>query len=462
MFVRLSGCWRGEHVSNAVGEGTGLVRVTVLKGARRADLAVPAGVPVADLLPELVGSVGALDPYTVHGGYRLVRPAGGSLRPDDKLAAQGVEDGEVLSVEVGAEIPPPRVYDDGVEAVADAVERHTRPWSPAASARTALVTAVLALLLAAAVLFTLRTSGTPVALAAGVCAVLLVTTAAVLSRGQAAHRAGVGAAWCAAPFAAVAGMAALADRDWAGLPLLAAGAAVVVSAGLGIAALAAYRALLVPALALAGLAVAVAALVIGGMPVGSAAACLLALVVVLGSVVPWASLSTTRLRPPQPRSEAEILADPSPLDRTAVERQVRLGREVLIALTITVGAVLVLTAPLVVRLGVWGTGLVVVAAIVLILRARQYRDSGEVAVTVVSAVAALAAAFAAAALLHPGWRPLLAGILLAVGAVLIAVAVTPRTPNVRLRRSADVLEPVARVALLPLLVAALGFFPGAG
>ncbi|HEX5534541.1 MAG TPA: type VII secretion integral membrane protein EccD [Actinomycetales bacterium] len=449
-------------MSNAVGEGTGLVRVTVLRGVRRADLAVPAGVPVADLLPELVGSVGALDPYTVHGGYRLIRPAGGSLRADDTLAAQGVEDGEVLSVEVGAEVPPPRVYDDVVEAVADAVERQTRPWSPAASARTALVTAVLALLLAAGVLFTLRTAGTPVALAAAVCAVLLITTAAVLSRGQAAHRAGVATAWCAVPFAAVAGLAALPERDWSGLPLLAAGAAVVVTAGLGVAALASYRALLVPALALAGLAVAVAALVLGGMPVGAAAGCVLALVVVLGSVVPWVSLSTTRLRPPQPRSEAEILADPSPLDRTVVERQVRLGREVLIALTITVGAVLVLAAPLVVGLGVWGTGLVVVAAVVLVLRARQYRDSGEVAVTVVSAVAALAAAFAAAALLHDGWRPLLAGILLAVGAVLVAIAVTPRTPNVRLGRWADVLEAVALVALLPLLVAALGFFPGAG
>ncbi|MGN6129279.1 MAG: EsaB/YukD family protein, partial [Nocardioidaceae bacterium] len=55
-----------------------LVRVTVVAGERRADLALPGGVPVAELLPELARTVGVLDAENVYGGYGL-RAADGRL-----------------------------------------------------------------------------------------------------------------------------------------------------------------------------------------------------------------------------------------------------------------------------------------------------------------------------------------------------------------------------------------------
>lgn len=439
-------------------ETTGLVRLTVLRGARRADLAVPGAVSVADLLPELVASVGALDPYTVHGGYRLSRPGGATLRHDEGLTAQGVEDGDVLSVDLGADATAARVYDDVVEAVADAVERQTRPWSPEASRRTALVASLLMLALSALVLFGLRSGGLVVALGAGVVSLLLVTAAAVVGRGQRVHDAAVAVGWAAVVFAAVSGTAVLPERPWSGLPLLASGLAALVVGSLGVAAVERHRSLLVPAIALGGLAAAVGTVVVSGVEIGRVVACAITLVVIAGSVVPWMSVTTTRLRVPQPRSDAEILADPTPVDAAEVDRQVRLGREVLVALTVTVGAVLVLSVPLLVALGLSGTLLAGAAAVTLLLRTRQYRDTVEVRVGTVAAVLALAVTVLAAALSHPSWRALLAGVVLVAGAVLLAVAVTPRTANVRLGRAGDLVEAVCLVALLPLLAAALGAF----
>ena len=188
------------------------------------------------------------------------------------------------------------------------------------------------------------------------------------------------------------------------------------------------------------------------------AACAMVLVVIAGALVPWLSMSTTRIRVPQPRSDSDLLADPEPLDSREVERQVRLGREVLIALTASVGAVLVLATPLVVSLGLTGTVLVVVAASAVLLRTRQYRDAVEVVVGVTAAVAGMVVAVVTAAVIFPGWRTVLAGVLLVVGTALLAAGAVPRSPSVRLGRMGDVAEGVALVALLPLLVAALGVF----
>lgn len=450
-------------MSTALGEGTGLVRVSVVRGARRADLAVPGGVPVADLLPELVAAVGALDPYTVHGGYRLVRTDGVALRADEGLLAQGVEDGHVLTVGLGAEDAPPKVYDDVVEAVADAVERQTRPWDDASSRRAALAVAALVLGAGAGALGALRDGGLPVALAGLVLAVLLLTAGAVLERGQRAHEPAVVACWGAVAYAAACGAALGSLVGTSTVPLAALGACVLVVAGVGVLALARDRAVLLPAVVLGAL-LAVAGLLTAFTPVTLAAAAAVgaALAVVAGAVVPWAAVATTSLQVPQPRSDGDLLADPAPLDRGDVDRQVRLGRTLLVSLTVTVALVLLASTWQLVGLGVFGFAVVVVSAAALALRTRQYRARVEVLTGFAGATLALLAAVAAALVLHPGWRTVLAAVLVAVAAVLLVVAALPRTPSVRLARLGDLVEGVALVSLLPLVVAALGFLPGTG
>ena len=130
-------------MSQAARRTSGLVRVTVASGTRRVDLVLPGAVPVAELVPELARSVGLLDAATVYGGYRLVTAEGRELAGDAGLIIQGVEDGGLLTVTAGVDDPPPRVYDDVVEAMADVVERDLEPWAPASGRRTALVAAGL-------------------------------------------------------------------------------------------------------------------------------------------------------------------------------------------------------------------------------------------------------------------------------------------------------------------------------
>src|SRR5688572_18901524 len=117
---------------------SGLVRVSVSSGARRVDLVLPGSVPVAELVPELARSVGLLDAAIVYGGYRVVTASGRELSGESGLIIQGVEDGGLLTVSAGVDQPPPRIYDDIVEAMTDVVERDLEPWSPASGRRTAL------------------------------------------------------------------------------------------------------------------------------------------------------------------------------------------------------------------------------------------------------------------------------------------------------------------------------------
>lgn len=137
---------------------SGLVRVTVASGTRRVDLVLPGSVPVAELVPELARSVGVLDAATVYAGYAVITGDGRRLVGDAGLTMQGVEDGGFLTVAPGVDDQPPRVYDDVVEAMADAVERDLRPWEPAAGRRTALTSAALLLALGGIALYLQRGS----------------------------------------------------------------------------------------------------------------------------------------------------------------------------------------------------------------------------------------------------------------------------------------------------------------
>lgn len=444
-------------MSQAATEFTGLVRLTMVGGERRVDLAVPGALPVADLLPELAEAVGVLDAYTVHGGYRLVRPDGVVLASQAGLTAQGVHDGTVLTVELGVDDEPERVYDDVVEAVADTVESQTRPWDPAASRRTAMATAALLLVVAALALALERGLGLPVVVAGSALAVLLVAGAALLSRAQHVHDAALVLAWLAVPHAMVAGVAAAPEQPLLGLPLALAGLFGLLTGVLGMLALAERRAALLPALVLGacagGSGVALAATALNPAPV---VAIVLGVALLAGSLVPWLAVSATRVRTVTPRSDSEIELVPPPVNPDGVADQVRQGRGVLVSLTVSLGVLVVFAAPLIVTLGVSGTLLGVCACAVMALRTRQYRGRHEVLAGAVSATASVVVLAVSTALAHPEWRPIVATVLVVVASVLLVGASVPRSPNVRLGRFGDIAEGAALIAVLPLLALAVG------
>ncbi|WP_214408325.1 EsaB/YukD family protein, partial [Pseudonocardia lacus] len=71
-------------------------RLTVLAPRTTVDVALPADIPVAELVPMLLELVGEPLPGRPPRPWRLRGPAGGPLPPAATLARLGVLDGEVL------------------------------------------------------------------------------------------------------------------------------------------------------------------------------------------------------------------------------------------------------------------------------------------------------------------------------------------------------------------------------
>lgn len=446
-------------MTQATAGRSGLVRVTVASGARRVDLVLPGAVPVAELVPELARSVGLLDPATVYAGYRLVTAEGRRLAGDAGLVIQGVEDGGLLTVAAGVDDEPPRVYDDVVEAMTDVVEHDLRPWEPASGRRTALAAAGLLMALGAVALLIQRGSLLAGA-AAVVVAVALTAAAVVLSRAQREAEAGVAVAWMATGYAAVAGLLLVTEDDpFFGLPVAAAGGAVLLTGLACLVGLGAGRALAIPPVVVGAVLLATG-LVMRAAEFDPAAVLTstLVLVVLAGSVLPWLALAVTGTSVDQMYTVADVTAEPRPIDPARVAADARVAHEILVAVSATVGLLLVVVAPLAVSLGVAGTVLAVLCCLVVMLRTRQYRTGSEVLVGLVSGVVGLLAVAASMLWLHPDWRPTAAVVLAATGAALLALTMLPAPPSVRRGRLGDLAETVALLGLLPLLVLATGLF----
>jgi type VII secretion integral membrane protein EccD len=444
-------------MSQAPTSASGLVKVTVTSGTRRVDLVLPAAVPVAELLPELVRSVGLLDGSTVYGGYRLVTQEGRELAPDASLTMQGVEDGVVLTVAAGVDEPAPRVYDDVVEAMTDIVERDLKPWQPANGRRTALAAASLLLGLGAVAL--LIQGGSVAATAAVLVAAALVTGSIVLSRAQGEPEAAVPVAWMGAAYGAVAGLLFAPEGELLALPVACAGAGALLAGLVCLVGLGEGRTLVIPAVVVGALFLATGLFMrAASFDPAVVLTTALVLIVIAGSVFPWLALGATGTRVDQLFTIADITADADEIDAAEVGVDARVAHEILVATSGTVGLLLVLIAPLAVQLGLFGTLVALMCCVVVMLRTRQYRVGSEVLVGLVAGVAGLATVAVSVLWLHPEWRPATAVTLAATGAVLLAVTLLPSTPSVRRGRLGDVAETVALVSLPPLMILATGVF----
>ena len=437
---------------------SGLVRVTVTSATRRVDLVLPGAVPVAELVPELARSVGMLDADTVYGGYRLVTQDGRELVSDAGLTVQGVEDGGVITVAAGVDDQPPRVYDDVVEAMTDVVERDLRPWDAAAGRRTSLSAAVLVLLVGAGSLL-LQHGSDVAATAAVVGAVVLVLGAIVLSHTQEEADAAVTVALMGCAYAAVAGLMIDWDTPFFATPVAAAGGGTLAAGLVAALGLAERRTLLLPPVVV-GAVFSATGLLMRGSSFDPAVVLTtaLALVVIAGSVFPWLALGATGTTVDQLFSTADITNDPGQIDVTEVGADARVAHEILVAVSASVGILLVLVAPMAVSLGVAGVVVSVLACTVVMLRTRQYRAGAEVLVGLTSGVLGLVSTALSALWLHPDWRPTAALALALTGAVLLALTLLPQPGSVRRGRLGDMVESVALLALVPALVVATGIY----
>ncbi|WP_460772926.1 type VII secretion integral membrane protein EccD [Microbacterium sp. GXF7504] len=428
-----------------------LLRISIQSEGRRLDIGVPAQVPLIEFMPGFARRLGVLDPTMTTNGYALVTADGRTLDPAQGAAAQGVEDGDVLTLARGGLVTQPRVYDDIVEAVIDATAEQARPWSPQDNARTALAASLTLLGVCAVLLLAVGPGlGLGPLIAGGGAVVLLVVAAVVARMGQ--HEAGHGLGIAAAVFAGLAGYLAgpVGGSLW-GAPLALAGLAALVCAGVAMALMPADAEVqLVPLVVAAVLAVSsgIAALMPGAE--ATVYALTIAVIGTLGGALPWLVLSSTRIRVISPQSDAEMFADPVPIDPEDVRRRAARGRRMLVCLRLASGFVLLAAIPLVATEGAVGAALCLLASLVMMFPSRQAYSRASVLAVMGVGTAGLAATGLTVAFAQPDLRVALTVVVAVATAIVVTLTILSPRARMRLTRLADTAELVVLALLLPL------------
>ncbi|MDT7586885.1 MAG: hypothetical protein QOI50_1782 [Pseudonocardiales bacterium] len=482
-------------------DSTRFCRVTVLAPRSRMDLALPTDLTVAELVPmlsELAGESGPHRRARLSGADRsgtpaawcLAAAAGAELPPHATLAGLGVLDGDLLRLRSRADAPPPPVFDDPVDAVAEAVRApdgepgawsdrgddpdgpsepySVWPWNDRCRRLAGLSAGVLAAVAAAILLAASRGWGEqPNGVAAVVSA--LAAAAALTAAVRTVARDGTGAvllATGAVPLAAAAGFAALPGTPSAGHLLLATALAAAASAA-GLALLGTAAPVLVGT-ALATALTALAAL-LGVFQAGSAsglAAGAATVAVGLLPLLPRASIRLAGLPPPVvPTTPGDMIAADAQWELASPEEihyQSRLAHTYLAGLVLGATAVASGGAVLAASGAGWaGRGFAAVVVAVLLLRSRGYVTAAASAAPMAGGLLAGMALVAGIASTGPAVARLGGvAVLLVAGAVAIwLVRSGPRRePSPVLRRTVDIVEAVLVVATFPLALAVLDLY----
>ncbi|MFJ8929750.1 type VII secretion integral membrane protein EccD [Streptomyces sp. NPDC102340] len=452
-----------------------LCRLTVRAPSVSVDLAVPADVPVADLLPTLLRYVGegAEESGLDHAGWVLQRLGDTPLDEETTLERAGLADGDVLHLRPHTEALPEARLDDLVDGIADTAARRLHTWRPAASRWTLVVTALVTVAAALVLLLwpgVTATDSTRAACAA-VTGLLVLAGAGCASRAVGDRLSATALGLLVAPCLALAGWLLpggdLTGPDAArvaGARLLAAGAA---GAGGAVLALAATA---VGAPALFATAVVAVATAIAGALMGytglhvPAAVTVVATVVALaaGAVAPFAfKLAGMRL-PALPSSAGQLQEGIEPYAGDEVAERTELAGRWVAALFAATGTVV--AAALVVLTEHPNLPEVLTAAalsLLLLLHSRGLVHIGQRLTLAVPGIWGLL-------LLARGWavdtegtgRVVVFAVLLAAAAGLVIAAWT--VPGRRMLpywgRAAEILHTLLAVAVLPLTLWVAGLF----
>ncbi|KNB51211.1 type VII secretion integral membrane protein EccD [Streptomyces caatingaensis] len=476
---------------------TGFCRVTVVAPDSRIDVALPDDVAVADLLPEVLRLSGHAPQGTTPPGYHLVATDGTVLEPARSLAAQRVLDGALLRLRPFTESLPPAVYDDVADAVASAVARDRTLWNERLLRASGLFGGALLLVLLGFVLWFADPvrhdmHGLPGIIAASV-GVLLTALAGVRARVYDDRASAVAMGLAALPHLMIAGsgLLALPAGEGVGRLQFLLGCVTVLVASVALAAVVpSGDAPFVAAVfaSAVGTVATFVAILTGASPTDTAAVCA---VVAIGAIAFLPGLSARVARLPigyaAPRSAAAD--DPErepggpagePVDADRVAAQARRGHEMLLGLVGGSSAVVVGAAAV---LGfsddMWAQLLALAAGVAMLLRARLFRYTAQVAAVLGAGLAALALLVLGLSLNPPAGalRSMLEGdrgpldvhtvwlaAAVAAGAALV-VAVALIVPKKGLSpfwgRLSDLAESAFLLALVPLCLAVLDVYSAA-
>jgi len=203
-----------------------LCRVSVIGGNTQVDMALPASIPVANFIPDVVALIASRNPdLSEHddGGaqlhaehWTLARLGHEPIGPHRSLTEAEVFDGELLVLRAVDTDEAPALFDDVIDAVARLTESSFRGWTSETAGRAGLAAAIAGSAGAAALL--LLTAARGQSLPAGVvglgAGLLTLVAAALTARFYAGARAATALSLC-------------------GLVLSGTGAAVLVPGGVG-------------------------------------------------------------------------------------------------------------------------------------------------------------------------------------------------------------------------------------
>ncbi|MER5713427.1 type VII secretion integral membrane protein EccD [Streptomyces sp. NPDC042898] len=390
---------------------TGFCRVTVVAPDSRIDVALPEDIAVADVYPEILRLTGQTQTAGTPTGYHLVRRDGSVLDGARTLAAQQVLDGEVLSLRPFAQSLPPAVYDDVSDAVASAVTRDRHLWGDELLRGAGLLGGVLLLVLMGFVLW----FADPVrhdmhslpGIIAGAAGLLLTAFAGVRARVYGDRATAVALGLGALPLLLIAGSGIIAADPGAGpgrLQFLMGCVTVLVASVALVALTPSGDAPFVAAtfLATVGTLATFVMILTESTATETAAVCA---PVAIGVVAFLPGLSARFARLPigyaAPRSAAddEFLGDPQQqsgdegqaVDGERIALQARRGHEMLLGLVGGCAAVVVGSAAVLGFAGnLWGQLLALAAGLAMLLRARLFRYTSQVACVLVAGIAAIA------------------------------------------------------------------------
>ncbi|MGY4905660.1 type VII secretion integral membrane protein EccD [Streptomyces sp. 900116325] len=392
---------------------TGFCRVTVVAPDSRIDVALPEDIAVADIYPEILRLTGQTQAAGNPTGYHLVRRDGTVLDGARTLAAQQVLDGELLSLRPFAQSLPPAVFDDVSDAVASAVTRDRHLWSDELLRGAGLLGGVLLLVLMGFVLW----FADPVrhdmhslpGIIAGSAGLLLTAFAGVRARVYGDRGTAVALGLGALPLVLIAGSGIIGPDAGQGpgrLQFLLGCVSVLVASVVLVALTPSGDAPFVAAtfVATVGTLATFVAILTEVSATGTAAVCA---PVALGLVAFLPGLSARFARLPigyaSPRTAPggydDSFANPNaspepegvPVDADRIAAQARRGHEMLLGLVGGCAAVVVGSAAVLGFSGnVWGRLLALAAGLAMLLRARLFRYTSQVACVLVAGIGASA------------------------------------------------------------------------
>ena len=442
-------------------DAAAFTRVLVVAPRTRVDVALPAEIPIVELLPTLLDMVGERsdDGGAQHDGWVLAPMGGEALNPARTLRSLDILDGAALQLHPRRPPVAEPIFDDVVDAIATSVRAHTdtralRDLTGASAAGAGLLVTAYALVagehsLAGAAL-------------AGAAALLSLVTSAAIARSGGSRAVAVTVAACGAAPAYAAGM--LAIRGPFGYPaaLLAATATLVY-------AVLAAMLIRTGAVVLSALStVAAFAMVATGVGLALQArpghVAILAGAAGLGAVtvLPWVAVRLARLPMPVIPTSPDQLRDASlGVDfaqagaRAAVAAEYLDGTTIGCAVVAAAGAVMSLAAGTVFAVLF---GAVVVTA--LLLRVRSVSSRLARLGLIVAGLMAAALGLAGAVLAAPEQAVVIAGTVLVLTgiAVLLTVFVPRRQLSPMTGRSIDIAENIVLVSVLPLALGAVDLY----